>query len=68
MTSYPRGYVLRDLSDLSDLLRKGQEVDSKAIDDWITVNAGPLPAETMPDRVADIVLKLIENNERRDQA
>lgn len=76
LTSYPRGYILHSVSDVSDILRKdSEEFDSKVLSDWIAVNAGPLPAAAMPDRVANVVLELINqnyelarNNERRDSA
>lgn len=60
LTSYPRGYALRDVSKLSQMLcRAGAELEPTATDRWITSNAGPLPIEGMPDRVADLVVGMI---------
>lgn len=62
LTSYPRGYMLQDVASVSDILRKDSEhFDPQAINDWIAVNAGPLPAEKMPERVADIVASMIRD-------
>lgn len=59
-TSYPRGFILENVSDVSDILQKDAEsLDPEAVRDWIAFNAGPLPAEGMPDRVADVVKELI---------
>jgi hypothetical protein len=61
LTSYPRGYMLDDLSRVTDILSKDAiDFDCDAVSDWIAFNAGPLPAEDMPRRVADIVESLIQ--------
>jgi hypothetical protein len=60
LTSYPRGYLLEDVSDVSEILSKdAAQFDSQAVDDWIAFNSGPLPAEHMPRRVAEIVHQMI---------
>jgi hypothetical protein len=60
LMSYPRGYLLEDVSNVSNILIKDREcLDLEAVRSWITVNAGPLPAEEMPNRVADVVKELI---------
>ena len=60
LTSYPRGYTLDDVSRVTDILGADIErFDSKAVRDWITFNAGPLPADEMPRRVTDIVEAMI---------
>jgi hypothetical protein len=60
LTSYPRGYMLESVSDVSEKLRKdAEEFDPRAIHHWIALNAGALPAEEMPDRVANIVKSMI---------
>jgi hypothetical protein len=59
LTSYPRARYLRALNDLPALLgdvRKNPSVEIARA--WIKVNAGPLPAEDMPKRVADVVAVL----------
>lgn len=60
LTSYPRGHMLQDLDNVSLLLRKDAErLDVEAVKNWITANAGPLPAEAMPKRVADVVQTMV---------
>lgn len=59
ITDYPRARVLLDAADLSAVLAAEQAgCDSKSTMRWIDENAGPLPAEEMPDRVANVVLHL----------
>ncbi len=60
LTSYPRGHLLTDVSRLSDILALDAErLDRGAVTRWIEANSGPLPAEDMPRRVADIVESMI---------
>ena len=60
LTSYPRGYALRDLSKLSQMLRTAcEEFEPNEVERWIASNAGPLPIEGMPHRVADLVADMI---------
>jgi hypothetical protein len=60
LTSYPRGYMLESLDDLPDILTKGESGPERdALSDWIDLNVGPLPAEEMPQRVADIVAAMM---------
>jgi hypothetical protein len=60
LTSYPRGFVLRDLAAVSQMLRTAAEtVDPHEVERWITLNAGPVPIADMPDRVADVVADII---------
>jgi hypothetical protein len=59
-TSYPKGYPLQEISDVSDILRKDAQVsDSDKLNQWIELNVGPLPPEKMPERVATIVNDMI---------
>jgi hypothetical protein len=59
LTSYPRSHVLRDVNDISRILRdEDANHDRTALDGWITRNAGPLPATLMPSRVAEFVVGL----------
>jgi len=56
LTSYPRGYSLTNVSDLPAILEKNaQMTDTGKLTQWIDQNAGPLPAEKIPERVAAIV-------------
>lgn len=67
LASYPRGYPLQDISDVSDILLKdAQASDSGKLNDWINLNVGPLPPEKMPERVAAIVDNLIANASRQE--
>jgi peptidoglycan/xylan/chitin deacetylase (PgdA/CDA1 family) len=60
LTSYPRGYALEDIEDVANTLRADAErFDRKAVAEWIQFNAGPVPAEDMPRRVAGIVESMI---------
>ena len=60
LTSYPRAYLLQDVTQLSDILsRDAATLDPKRVDDWIAFNCGPLPAEDMPARVAALLDQMI---------
>ena len=62
LTSYPRGQLLQDLSDLPGLIggyNSADERTPRAVSEWIDMNVGPLPAEAMPDRVAAVIASLI---------
>lgn len=60
LTTYPRGYLLRDLSEITAILEKDSAVQSReGLDEWIADNAGPLPAEEMPNRVAQLLQSMI---------
>lgn len=66
-TSYPRSYLLQDVSDTSGILHKdAQTLDSDKLNDWISINAGPLPADKMPERVADIVVEMISEKQLQE--
>jgi hypothetical protein len=52
--------LLHDLEDFARTLQKDErEHDPKAVDRWIEHNAGPLPADDMPRRVADVIAAMI---------
>lgn len=56
MTSYPRGYLLQEISDVSNaLLKDAETLDRGKLNDWIDLNVGPLPPEKMPERVAAVI-------------
>jgi hypothetical protein len=60
LTSYPRGHELKDLARLSETLRRdADDLDAKAVNEWIAFNSGPLPAHDMPRRVAAVVESMI---------
>lgn len=60
LTSYPRAVELIDVSNISNMIidERNRCVNSD-VTHWIEENAGPLPAEKMPDRVATIVEEMI---------
>jgi hypothetical protein len=56
LMSYPRGQILRDLAEVRGLLDGlWKKEDAGLLKDWIAENAGPLPAEAMPERVAELL-------------
>ena len=66
LTSYPRGYLLEDVSDVSNILRKdAQTTDMSKVNAWIDLNVGPLPIRKMPERVAGVVEEMITKSSRR---
>ena len=60
LRDYPFGVFLDDLSCLDEKIEAGScDLYSDAFDNWLIMNAGPLPANLMPNRVAQSVDKLI---------
>lgn len=60
LLSYPRAKPLTDLAQFAESLAAlRQSCDVDATRRWIAENAGPLPADRMPSRVADVVASLI---------
>jgi hypothetical protein len=56
MTQYPRARYLDDPDHLQTLLdEEAGSLDVDAVHNWISENVGPLPANRMPDRVAEIL-------------
>jgi hypothetical protein len=63
LTEYPRTRALVDIKQFNSLLSSEQaSIDAEKIRHWIQRNAGPMPAEEMPDRVATVVLEMINGN------
>jgi hypothetical protein len=63
LLSYPRSYLLEDLKDVTNLLRQDAErLDVAGLAEWIEANGGPQPADRMPERVATLILDMIEEN------
>jgi hypothetical protein len=59
LVDYPRSYALRDVNNASRLLEIDRtEFNAERTIEWIRVNAGPLPAERMPQRVVALVRDL----------
>jgi hypothetical protein len=62
LTSYPRARLLRDVRDFGALLdEERRQLDVGQARHWIEQNAGPLPADQMPGRVAEVLLQMIRN-------
>lgn len=59
LTSYPRARFLRQVRDLPLLLGEVHAgADHDTTERWIAASAGPLPAESMPERVAALLDRL----------
>jgi hypothetical protein len=59
LRTYPRARELKNLADVGALLKdEAGEMDAAAVLAWTDENAGPLPAEGMPHRVADIIVEM----------
>jgi len=69
LTNYPRAYVLEDVSDVSNILLKdARTFDVGEINTWKNLNMGPSPINKMPQRVAEIIDKMIVSNDRAESA
>lgn len=56
LTTYPLARKLDSIDEASNVLHALSDLQcTRGIRDWIYANAGPLPAELMPERVVDIV-------------
>ena len=63
LTSYPRGYFLHEISDVTHVLQNDALAhDKEKLNDWLYLNAGPMPPEKMPVRVVAILMELISEN------
>jgi len=63
LTGYPRARYLRDLRGLRVLIeQESAALDPKRVAAWIEENAGPLPAEQMPDRVAAVIDNMVRSH------
>jgi hypothetical protein len=62
LKAYPRSYFLYDLSNILSILEKDLQIPNGVkLFEWIYLNAGPLPPEKMPERVAEVIEKMITN-------
>jgi hypothetical protein len=60
LLTYPRAIELSDLTTISSTLKiESEKFDTHACVNWFNTNCGPLPAEEMPIRVAEQILKLV---------
>ena len=60
LTSYPKSIMLTDINNIvDDTTRINKEDTEVRTQEWIQLNAGPLPAKEMPKRVVSVILDLI---------
>ena len=60
LTSYPRGRFLKNIQDTKNTLEvEYRELNPAVFNDWLKENSGPLPADKMPERVAQAVVMLL---------
>jgi hypothetical protein len=63
LTNYPRARFLQQVGNVASLLEAEQSALSpQAFQDWFADNSGPLPANAMPERVAEAVVQTIESS------
>jgi hypothetical protein len=61
LLDYPRARLLHNVSALYDVLvEEGSHFNETEVSYWIKKNAGPLPPELMPRRVAEVVRRIAE--------
>ena len=60
LMDYPRSSLLTDVSSAISEIKKIESNPAKELNTWITNNAGPLPADEMPNRVAQVIAQLVE--------
>lgn len=61
LTSYPRGRFLKNIQDTKNTLdTEYRELNSAVFNDWLNENSGPLPADKMPERVAQAVSQVLD--------
>lgn len=66
LTSYPRAKVLINILDINQLLHdESKNYNSVRVTEWISQNSGPLPAEQMPERVAEIIENMINQKKAK---
>jgi hypothetical protein len=59
LESYPFAAVVRDLNEVSAILKAShRNIDRDDIAAWIKLNSGPMPAEDMPGRVVRVIADL----------
>jgi hypothetical protein len=59
LTDYPTGRLLTDAKLTLEYIERIESGTSGNLIEWINVNSGPLPAADMPQRVANIIAKLV---------
>jgi hypothetical protein len=59
LMDYPRSCLLSDAYSVLSSIKKIEGNPAEELSTWITQNAGPLPADEMPNRVAEIVYRMV---------
>jgi len=63
LTSYPRSKGLKDTREFKAMLEHGAgELNPSDVMAWIESNAGPMPADDMPDRVASAIHGMVSSS------
>ena len=63
LVNYPRSREINDINSFNRLLAEEESnYDLEQCKEWIDINAGPLPADLMPDRVANVIKEIIDNS------
>ncbi len=62
LNTFPKARTLIDLGSFKSLLDRVEHQHDAESTKWIKRNAGPLPAEEMPDRVATIVVSMLHSS------
>ncbi len=55
LMDYPRGALVTDAADVVSAIARIEQESKPEVAAWIRTNSGPLPADEMPARVAEIV-------------
>ena len=64
LTEYPRARFLQDVNNISLLLDEEQQmVDFDKVNAWIEENVGPMPASMMPERVVEVIEKIVSESQ-----
>jgi hypothetical protein len=58
LMNYPRGALLTDATAVTSTIVHIEQETKLEVDSWIRTNSGPLPADEMPARVAEIVRRV----------
>jgi hypothetical protein len=64
LTEYPRARFINDVNNISTIIKEEmRSVDQAKVNSWIEENVGPMPASMMPERVADVIEKIISTGQ-----
>jgi hypothetical protein len=60
LMDYPRSSLLNDVRTALSSIKEIESNPAQGLSTWITNNAGPLPADEMPNRVVNVIVQLVE--------